>query len=143
MRGPVDWTALAACGVGSDGATAWMLVTGFPTGEVDGAGILPFCGDTFVDGADSFVGAVATVSEAEVYLLGGELTAAGFELVADDLSTSAYGGTGEFVGSREYTRGDESLVVSAYDNGVHPLSLTLFLDYYSAATRQLAATTDT
>lgn len=140
VNGPVDWTDLDSCDDGS-GGTAWVLVETFPADEIDAAGIAPFCGDTFVaDDGNSFVGAVATITEQQIFLLGGTLVSAGYALTSDDITTGAYGGTGQYIGAREYTLGDAMLVVSAYDNGVRPLSLTVFLDYYSPQTRALAAT---
>jgi len=137
VAGPVDWDDLDSCDDGS-GGTAWVLVDSFPADEIDAAGIAPFCGDTFVvDEGDSFVGAVATVSEQQIFLLGGTLVSAGYELTSDDLTTQTYDGTGQYIGAREYTLGEAVLVVSAYDNGVRPLSLTVFLDYYSPQTRAL------
>jgi len=138
VDGPADWSALESCDDGSD-SSPWKLVSGFPVAEVDAAGIVPFCGDAFIDESDGFVGAVATVTEQQIFLLGGELTAAGYTLVDDELSTEAYGGTGEYIGGREYARGDDTVVISAYDNGVHPLSLTVFIDFYSDETRAMAA----
>lgn len=141
VKGPVDWQHLAPCDDGS-GGTAWVLVSSFPSEIVDESGIHPFCGDTFVtDDGDSFVSAVATITEEQIYSLGGKLIAAGYTFAGDDITTSAYGGSGAFIGGRAYTLGDNAIVINAWDNGVRPLSLTVFLDYYSAETRALADTT--
>ena len=140
VAGPVDWSALASCDDDSGGAP-WVLVGTFPADAIDEAGIFPFCGDTFiVDDGDSFVGAVATTTQYEIFLLGGKLTSAGYVLTSDDFDPAPYEGSGQLVGSREYTLGDASLVITAYDNGVRPLSLTVFLDYYAPETRALNGT---
>jgi len=139
VAGPIDWRHLGPCG-GDDEALPWVLVSTFPADEIDNADIYPFCGDAYVpsDG-DSFVSAVATVTFYEVYLLGGKLTSAGYVLASDDFDPMTGEGSGKYVGAREYTLGDSTLVISAYDNGVRPLSLTVFLDFYSPQTRALTA----
>ena len=139
VDGPVDWADLAPCDADA-GALPWVLVSTFPSDEIDNADIYPFCGDAFIpaDG-DSFVGAVATVTQYEIYLLGGKLTSAGYVLVSDDFDPTIGEGRGQYLGAREYTLGDTTLVISAYDNGVRPLSLTVFLDFYSPQTRALSA----
>lgn len=141
VEGPVDWQNLAPCDDGA-GGTSWVLVPSFPSAAVEDSGIHPFCGDTFVtDDGDSFVSAVATITERQFFSLGGRLTAAGYTLAGDDMTTSDYyGGSGAFIGGRAYTLGDTAIVINAWDNGVEPFSLTVFLDYYSAETRALADT---
>ena len=137
VSGPTDWNALQPCGDVVEGG-AWALVSTFPADEIDNAGIFPFCGDTFiVDDGDNYVSAVATTTQYEIFLLGGKLASAGWTLGSDDFETLPLDGTGEYVGAREYTLGDQTLVLSAYDNGVHPASLTLFIDFYSPQTQAL------
>jgi hypothetical protein len=134
-EGPVAWTALASCDDGSD-VVPWVLIDTFPTEQIDASEIYPFCADSFVvDDGESFTDAVATVSAQQVYLLGGKLTSAGYTLVSDDFDPQPYEGSGGYAGAREYTLGDTSLLISAYDNGVRPVSLTVFLDYFSPETR--------
>jgi hypothetical protein len=120
--------------------TEWVLVDGYPAEQLAAVGIVVECGDAAVnqEGGENFLSARATVTDGDLYSLGGQLTVAGYELEYDDFLTVDDPDTG-FVGGRDYVSADGATVFSieAYDLGTLPASYIAYFDFCSPETRAL------
>jgi hypothetical protein len=140
--GVTDWDSLEGCpGAEAVGKVAvWVRVDDFPAEQVDYAGIVVECGNSYVDEADgdNFVSAMAVVTAGDVFILGARLVADGYVLGWDDFQAPEDPSDG-YAGARDYSSADgqSTFTIEAYDNGTDPESFTVYFDYTSAETRAL------
>src|SRR4051812_4225585 len=136
--GPQGWTDFDSCPTGP--RDEWVWVDGFPSEELDAAGITPICADTWIqDDGDHFIGVVARGVQFEQFeVLADAMLASGWAATYDDLVEGEPGTTGA-VGWRDYELdgGDTLFVIEVYYDG-DGAGYTVYADLHSPGTRDLA-----
>lgn len=139
VDGPVGWTEFPSCEGGPRDDFVW--VDGIPSEEIDAAGIVPECGDTWIEAdGDSFVGvAEYALTDAQLDALDAALVASGWELKYDDFVAATASSPSELAGARDYYLDDETkLAIEIYNNATNPITYTAYIDFHSPATRALS-----
>lgn len=137
------WEQFPHCPEGPQ--TDWVLVDGFPAAELEGAGIVPDCGDTWArDNGEHFVNVTALeATEEQLDDLGEWLERSGYVELFDDFVPALPGPPAALAGARDFYLdgvhdGDFTRVaIEIYSNGVDPQTYTAFIDYLSPETRAL------
>jgi hypothetical protein len=134
--GPEGWEVFASCEGGPRDDYVW--IDGFPSTELESAGVNPDCGDTFIksDG-DSFMDvADYSLTVDQLNAIEAALVASGWEKKWDDFDPLAASGA---AGARDFYRdNDQRLVaIEIYRNPSSSVSFTAYIDYHSPETRAL------
>jgi len=141
---PAGWAEFEHC----DGAPEdpWVWVDGFPSEAFEAAGVVPVCGDTWIeDDGENFVNVThGAVTEADIDAIGAALEGMGYQALVDDFVPVAEGATPEYVGARDYYldgdfEGDFTrLAIEIYSNGgAGTPTYVAYFDYLSPLTRAL------
>ncbi len=139
VTGPEGWIEFEPCPTGP--RDEWVWVDGFPNQELEAAGIVPVCADTWIeDDGDHFIGIVDRGVEFDQFqTLHGAMLAAGWAVTYDDLVPGEPGAEPGPVGWRDYSLddGETLFVIEVYFDG-EGAGYTVFADLHSPGTRELA-----
>lgn len=141
VDGPAGWTELPSCPDGP--RDEWVWVDGYPSEELDAAGISPVCADTWIEeDGDNFVGIMSNGVQYEQFAaLHDAMLAAGWESTYDDLQEYPQDGSDRgLVGWRDYELdgGATVFIIEVYFDG-EGLGYTVYADLHSPATRELSS----
>jgi hypothetical protein len=141
---PDGWATLEHCPAGPN--DDWVWVEGYPNVALEDAGIVPSCGDTWIeDDGENFESIqVSAVPESALDELGASLSELGYESLFDDFAAVPDGSASRGgVGARDYYldgayEGDFTRVaVEIYHEGGDPSTYTAYIDFLSPGTRAL------
>ncbi len=142
VDGPAGWEEFPSCEGGPRDDYVW--VDGLPNQELTAAGVVPDCGDTWIEeDGDNFMNVTDySLTEQEIDAIGAALEASGWEKKWDDFApVESASAPPVGVGARDYYRDGDTLLlaIEIYHNGTNPISYTAYIDYHSPLTRALPA----
>ncbi len=138
---PEGWADLEPC----DPSDRWIWVDGFPSAEMEAAGLEAECGGTYFDsGSPTYTSAGdSSVTEEQLDELHAQFEAAGYVQTASSFERPEPGDEPGLVGSWQYDRNAddpaaaEAVFIVNLWHGPEPILYTTFLAYESPATRML------
>jgi hypothetical protein len=138
-EGPEGWTEFESCPAGP--RDEWVWVDGFPSEQLEAAGIEPICADTWIqEDGDHFIGVVDRGVQFEQFdALSEAMVDAGWTITYDDLVEVADDTEPGAVGWRDYELdgGETVFIIEVYYDG-QGAGYTVYADHRSPGTRALA-----